>query len=117
MQPKTYDAQTINGVAKQWLQVSDNRLATHGWTVTAVRTVLLLVLVAPNSPARSYTFLPGRPIMNALRASSKAARSISQPPNNPSLQPSNGERPFNQRLAHPSSIDRSWQHRPSGPNL
>ncbi|MGO3627822.1 MAG: WxL domain-containing protein [Lactiplantibacillus plantarum] len=35
MQPKTYAAQTINGVAKQWLQVSDNRLATHGWTVTA----------------------------------------------------------------------------------
>lgn len=35
MKPKTYAAQAINGVAKQWLQVSDNRLATHGWTVTA----------------------------------------------------------------------------------
>nr|WP_225422342.1 WxL domain-containing protein [Lactiplantibacillus pentosus] len=39
MTAKTYAAQPINGVAKQWLQVSDNRLATHGWTVTARQDV------------------------------------------------------------------------------
>lgn len=35
MKSTTYAAKPITGVAKQWLQVSDNRLAAHGWHVTA----------------------------------------------------------------------------------
>lgn len=35
MTPKTYAAKPITGVAKQWLQVSDNRASVMGWTVTA----------------------------------------------------------------------------------
>ncbi len=35
MKSATYNAQSITGVLKQWLQVSDNRLSTNGWTVTA----------------------------------------------------------------------------------
>ncbi|WP_237756456.1 WxL domain-containing protein [Lactiplantibacillus herbarum] len=35
MTSKTYAAKPITGVAKQWLQVSDNRASVTGWTVTA----------------------------------------------------------------------------------
>lgn len=35
MTAKTYAAKPITGVAKQWLQVSDNRTTAMGWTVTA----------------------------------------------------------------------------------
>lgn len=37
MQRQTYTASRVNNVAKQWLQVSDNRLNATGWQVTVAQ--------------------------------------------------------------------------------